>query len=215
MALPSRIPKKGGFPKDPRASAAQPSPWVRSTKSMSWVCQALICRKSKHLQQNPTWNLHQRLCWAHTPVLPLKNKGTAPKIQRTFFPSCFLRERGPGQKKGNLFQALVQTAVKKALKWVPLTDIQGLGEKRRKDPSGKLRVGYQATGESISGDIMLKHSFYYFSALFHDIKVSEVSPSENSKYIFLAFFSLMFLINVFFIFFFFWIKCKSGRCSIF
>lgn len=151
----SRIPKKGGFPNDSRTSAAQHSSGVKSTRSTTWVSKALIFRKSKHLPQNPMWNLHQRLCQAHTPALPLKNQGAASKIQMIFFPGCCLRERGPRQKKENLFQALVWTAVKKTLKWVSLTDIQGLGEKRRKDPSRKLRVDCQATGESISGIIML------------------------------------------------------------
>lgn len=181
MALFSRIPKKGGFPNDPRASAAQPSSGLKGTRNKTWVSQALICRKAKHLQQNQTWSLHQKLCQAHTPVLPLKNQGTAPKIQMTFFPSCCLRERGPRLKKENLFQALLQTAVKKALKWVPLTGIQGLGEKRRRDPSRRLRVGCQATGENISGSIMLNQIFYYCSAWFHNyIKVLEVSPSVGS-----------------------------------
>lgn len=158
MVFISRIPKKGGSPKNPRASAAQPSPGVRSRRSRSWVSPALMCRKSKHLHQTATWNWHQGLCSAPTPALT--KQGTAPKILMTFSPSCSLRKRGPRQKKGNLFQALVQRAVKKALKWVALTDIQGLAEKRRKDPSRKLRVGCQATGESISGNIVLKQSFF-------------------------------------------------------
>lgn len=197
MAFISRIPKKGGSPKDPPASAAQPSPGVRSRRSMSWVSPALMCRRAKHLHQTATWNWHQGLCSAPAPALPLTNPGAAPKILMTFSPSCWLRERGPRQRKGNLFQAL--RAVKKALKWVSLTDTQGLAEKRRKDPSRKLRVGCQATGESISGNIMLKQRFYYCSALFHDIKVLEVCPSDSSKYLFYLF-SLLFLIDVFVLF---------------
>ena len=78
----------------------------------------------------------------------------------TLLPNCYLKERGLKQKKENQFQALVQKAMKKALKWVALTDIQGLEERKEKDPSGKVRVGCQATGKNTCKNILLKCRVY-------------------------------------------------------
>lgn len=46
--------------------------------------------------------------------------------------------------------------MKKALKWVPLTDIQGLEKRRKKGPSRKVRIGYQASGKNICKNIVLE-----------------------------------------------------------
>lgn len=72
----------------------------------------------------------------------------------TLLPNCCLKERGPGQKKENQFQALVQTAVKKALKSAPPIGTQGPEERREKDLSGKMRAGCQVTGKNILKNIM-------------------------------------------------------------
>lgn len=53
-------------------------------------------------------------------------------------------------------QAFVQTAVRKALKSAPRTDIQGLEERREKGPSRKVRAGYQATGKNMCKNIVVK-----------------------------------------------------------